>query len=70
MFKISERIDWLMKLRKKGGFSGFWNIRKESAEWGYTLALADIEQLFIDLTDEEKSNPVVQKLYNKIREIQ
>lgn len=66
---IEERISWLMKLRKKGGFSGFWNIRRESAEWGYTLALADIEQLFIDLPEEEKSDSVVQKLYNKIREI-
>ena len=64
---IAERIDWLMKIRKRGGFTGFWSIRKESADWGYRLGLADVQQMFLDdLSDEEKKLPVIKRLYNKI----
>ena len=67
---IAERIDWLMKLRKKGGWTGFWSIRRESAEWGYELALADVQQMFLDdLTDEEKEFPAIKRLYKKIATI-
>jgi len=67
---IAERIDWLLKLRKKGGYKGFWTIRREAAEWGYELALADIQQIFYDeLTDEEKKDPVIIRLYQKISSI-
>ncbi len=67
---IEERIDWLIKLRKKGGYTGFLNIRKESATWGYELGLADVQQIFLDeLTPEEKELPVIKKLYNKIASI-
>lgn len=64
---IAERIDWLMKIRKRGGFTGFWSIRKESADWGYRLGLADVQQMFLDdLSDEEKELPAIKRLYNKI----
>lgn len=67
---IEERIDWLIKLRKKGGYTGFLNIRKESAEWGYELGLADVQQIFLDeLTDKEKELPIIKKLYSKIASI-
>ena len=67
---ISDRIGWLMKLRKKGGYNGFWNIRREAAEWGYELALADIQQLFYDeLSEEEKKDSTIIRLYQKISSI-
>ena len=67
---ITERIKWLMELRKKGGWKGFWSIRKESAQWGYELALADVQQLFYDeLSDEEKTDPIIMRLYHKISTI-
>lgn len=67
---ISDRIDWLMKLRKKGGYNGFWTIRREAAEWGYELALADIQQLFYDeLSEEEKKDSTIIRLYQKISSI-
>ena len=45
---IEQRLKWLMELRKKGGWKGFWSIREESAEWGYQLALADVQTYMQD----------------------
>ena len=61
---IGKRIDWLMNLRKKSGFKGFWSIRRESAEWGYNLALADVcQHMLDDLSEEEKNMDVIKRLY-------
>ena len=51
-----------MEQRKKGGWTGFWSIREEAAEWGYDLAVADIHGLLCQLSEEEKKLPVIQKL--------
>ena len=67
---IEERLEWLMGLRKKGGWKGFWSVRKESAEWGYHLALADVQAYMQDnLTEEEKKDPAVLKVYQWIAEL-
>ena len=67
---IEQRLKWLMGLRKKGGWKGFWSIREESAEWGYQLALADVQTYMQDnLTEEEKKNPAILKVYKWIAEL-
>ena len=59
-----------MGLRKKGGWKGFWSIREESAEWGYQLALADVQTYMQDnLTEEEKKDPAILKVYKWIAEL-
>lgn len=59
-----------MELRKKGGWKGFWSIREESAEWGYQLALADVQTYMQDnLTEEEKKDPAILKVYKWIAEL-
>ena len=57
-----DRIKLLMQQRKRGGWTGFWSIREEAAEWGYDLAVADIHGLLCQLSEEEKKLPVIQKL--------
>jgi hypothetical protein len=67
---IEGRIKWLIALRKKGGWKGFWSIREEAAEWGYQLGLADVQQYMLDnLTEEEKKSPVANKIYKWISEL-
>ncbi len=67
---IEQRLKWLMKLRKHGGWKGFWSIREESAEWGYQLALADVQTYMQDnLTEEEKKDPAILKVYKWISEL-
>lgn len=67
---IEQRLKWLMELRKHGGWKGFWSIREESAEWGYQLALADVLTYMQDnLTEEEKKDPAILKVYKWIAEL-
>lgn len=62
MTNKEDRIKLLMQQRKKGGWTGFWSVREESAEWGYDLAVADMHGLLCQLSEEEKKLPVIQKL--------
>lgn len=62
MTNKENRIKLLMQQRKKGGWTGFWSIREEAAEWGYDLAVADMHGLLCQLSEEEKKLPVIQKL--------
>ena len=62
MTNKEERIKMLMQQRKRGGWTGFWSIREEAAEWGYDLAVADMHGLLCQLSEEEKKLPVIQKL--------
>lgn len=67
---IEQRLKWLMELRKHGGWKGFWSIREESAECGYQLALADVQTYMQDnLTEEEKKDPAILKVYKWIAEL-
>lgn len=62
MTNKEDRIKLLMQQRKKGGWTGFWSVREEAAEWGYDLAVADMHGLLCQLSEEEKNLPVIQKL--------
>lgn len=61
MTNKEDRIKLLMQQRKKGGWTGFWSVREEAAEWGYDLAVADMHGLLCQLSEEEKKLPVIQK---------